>query len=169
MGSSLMKVSRRTAAAAIVTCALTAASVASASAGSAPGVATFDPVACAADGGSMTVDPGTEVTMSYSWRAAVRGLVMDFRNNQTTTLTYGAQQVDLSNTWSLPLRADDGSWFTAGYYDTGVTLQAGDSVTFTFAIDLRHVQPTGFTHGNPHPITPVLASCTLSVPDAPNL
>jgi hypothetical protein len=131
------------------------------------GTAFVNPFNCAVlDGGAATVPAGSTVTIRQGIAENARGAVQSYLNAQTTTLSVNGGPIpDLSDDWTGPLEMSDGSWQARVTYDTGVTLGAGQSLTFSFEIVLAHPVPevggTAGTQINPRGSQGVW-SCTVT-------
>jgi len=97
-------------------------------------------------GGNATVPAGSQV-VAQRWEAKTRGLVQTFLNAQTTTISVnGGEPVDVSADYAPIAPTSTGDlYFTRVLYDTGVTLSAGESMTFNLVITLSHRLHDGFT------------------------
>jgi hypothetical protein len=97
-------------------------------------------------GGQWTVPAGSDVVVAQRWEAKNIGLVQTFLNAQTTTLAVnGGTPLDISGEY-VPISATpDGTYFTRVAHDTGITLEAGDSLTFNVVISFSHRVLDGFT------------------------
>jgi hypothetical protein len=97
-------------------------------------------------GGQWTVPAGSEVVVAQRWEAKSRGLVEAFLNAQTTTLSInGGAPLDISGEYAPISAAPGGTYFTRVAHDTGITLGAGDSMTFNVVISFSHRVLDGFT------------------------
>jgi hypothetical protein len=97
-------------------------------------------------GGQWTVPAGSDVVVAQRWEAKYRGLVEAFLNAQTTTLSInGAAPLDISGEYVPISAAAGGTYFTRVAHDTGITLGAGDTLTFTVVISFSHRVLDGFT------------------------
>jgi hypothetical protein len=120
-------------------------------------VATVNPFGCAFFGGGQATRPaGSTIVIRQGLAQQTRGVLTAQLGAQTTTLSVnGGDAVDLTRDWSAPAQAPDGSWVTVVDYPTGVTLGAGQSLTFTFTLTLDHpvpevlVPPVGGDAGKP--------------------
>jgi hypothetical protein len=89
---------------------------------------------------------GEIVVVAQRWEAKNRGLVEAFLNAQTTTLSInGAAPLDISGEYVPISAAAGGTYFTRVAHDTGITLGAGDTLTFTVIISFSHRVLDGFT------------------------
>src|SRR5829696_804819 len=97
-------------------------------------------------GGQWTVPAGSDVVVAQRWEAKNRGLVQTFLNAQTTTLSInGDAALDISGEYAPISAAPGGTYFTRVAHDTGITLGAGDSLTFKVVISLSQRVLDGFT------------------------
>ena len=97
-------------------------------------------------GGQWTVPAGSDVVVAQRWEAKNTGLVQAFLNGQTTTLTVDdGAPLDISGGYVLISAAPGGGYFTRVAHDTGVTLGAGESLTFNVVISFSHRVLDGFT------------------------
>ena len=98
-------------------------------------------------GGNWTVPAGSEVVVAQRWEANTRGLVRDFLRAQSTDLTVnGGAPVDVSDQWgTIILVPADHVYRTSMFLPTGVTLAAGESMTFDLVLALSHRLLDGLT------------------------
>jgi hypothetical protein len=97
-------------------------------------------------GGQWTVPAGSDVVVAQRWEAKTRGLVEAFLNAQTTTLSVnGGAPLDISGEYAPISAAPGGTYFTRVAHDSGITLGAGDSMTFNVVISFSHRVLDGFT------------------------
>ena len=97
-------------------------------------------------GGSMTVPAGSEIVITQRWGAKTAGLVQDFLIAQTTTIVVNdGPPTDVSDGYDPIAGAPDGSYFTRVFQPTGITLNAGESMTFVLTLELAHQIHDGFT------------------------
>ena len=96
------------------------------------GTASVNPYVCAVlNGGQATVPAGSAVRIRQGFAETRCGILQDWLNAQATTLSVnGGPALDLSGDWTAPATASDGSWIAFVSDDTGVTLDAGQSLTF---------------------------------------
>jgi len=118
---------------------------------------------CASGGGAVTVPAGSQVVVRQGWASGNVGLVRDFVNAQTTTVSLnGGAPVDVSNLWSTPAPVAAGAVSFVSY-DTGTTLAAGESLTFRLTTTLAHPvldkEPGGAVRVTG---TPIDATCTVT-------
>jgi hypothetical protein len=113
------------------------------------GTALVGAYGCFANGGQTTVPAGSTVGITQGIAETRRGVLQAYLNAQSTTVSVnGGAAVDLSAHWTAPSQQSDGSWLTRVRYDTGVTLAAGQSLTFRFEIVLNNPVPE-VTGGQP--------------------
>jgi hypothetical protein len=97
-------------------------------------------------GGQWTVPAGSDVVVAQRWEAKNTGLVQAFLNGQTTTLALnGGAPPDISGEYVPISAAPGGGYFTRVAHDTGITLRAGESLTFNVVISFSHRVLDGFT------------------------
>ena len=90
---------------------------------------------CVVAGGHVTAPAGTELVVRQGWGAKNVGLVHDFLNAQTSTLSInGAAPIDVSDAYGP---VTDGFAAFANV-PTGVVLATGESATFEFVVSLSH-------------------------------
>jgi hypothetical protein len=93
---------------------------------------------CYLEGGQVNRPAGTELVVKQGWSASNRGLAEDFRQAQTTTISLnGGPPVDVSAGYDIPHQEGSG-WVTRVFYRTGITLVAGQTVTFHFTATISH-------------------------------
>jgi hypothetical protein len=95
-------------------------------------------------GGHVTVPAGSEVVVANRWEAKNPGLVRNYLSAQTTTLDVDGTVSHISDGYG-PIIAIPGGYRTSLLHDTGVTLAAGQSMTFNLVIALSHRLHDGFT------------------------
>jgi hypothetical protein len=97
-------------------------------------------------GGQWTVPAGSDVVVAQRWEAKNTGLVQAFLNAQTTTIAVdGGAPLDISGEYVPISAAPAGGYFTRVAHDTGITLGAGDRLTFNVVISFSHRVLDGFT------------------------
>jgi len=97
-------------------------------------------------GGQWTVPAGSDVVVAQRWEAKNRGLVQAFLNVQTTTLAVnGGAALDISGEYVPVSAAPGGTYFTRVAHDTGITLGAGERLTFNLVISFSQRVLDGFT------------------------
>jgi len=103
---------------------------------------------CADNGGQATVPAGSMVTFQSGWVTANRGLDEAFLNAVTVTASVNGTQIPNANSyWGAPepFTPPEGgtAWVTFWTYPTGITLGAGQSLTFTTDWTLSHQIASG--------------------------
>jgi hypothetical protein len=115
--------------------------VAAALAGSgsaAAATAIVPPLRCANNGGQITVPAGSEVAIRDGWAATTRHLDLQFVDAQKTWLFVDGRRSNISHQWANPVFDPTFDvWISWLVYPTGVTLGAGDSLTFRYVLTLR--------------------------------
>ena len=102
------------------------------------------------NGGQATVPAGSTVTVRMGFAEETRGILETLLAGQTTTLTVNGTTTDVTNLFGTPFQRPNGSWATNAFYDTGITLAAGQSLTFT--------QDTTFLHAFPEVLLPTFGA-----------
>ena len=101
------------------------------------------------------------------------GLVRQFLNAQTSLLAIdGAEPDDVSDTWG-PVLAVPGGYRSSSLMPTGITLAAGQSITFDLSLAMSHRVHDGFTLADGDSSKPLFFgpgiafewSCTVSATD----
>jgi hypothetical protein len=94
-------------------------------------------------GGEWTVPVGSRVVLHIGWGAKNQGLVKNYLQAQTTTISLdGAGPIDLSDSYSaIEARPDQGDFVSRIRYDTGVTLSAGESLQVNGMVAVSNVVP----------------------------
>ena len=126
---------------------------------SADGTSTVGAYGCFLAGGQVTRPAGTEIVARFGWAATNFGLVHDFLQAQTTTLSVnGGTPVDVSDRYGAPAgsQGDVGAFVNV---PTGVVLSAGQSMTFEYVVSVSHLIFDGESFGGPG----VLADLTCTV------
>jgi hypothetical protein len=121
-------------------------------------------------GGECTVPAGSRVVLALGWGAKNRGLVKNFLNAQTTTISLdGAAPIDVSDSYSaIEPRPDQGDFVTRIRHNTGVTLSAGESLQADGLVAVSHVAFDGFFDETTHrpflfrPGEPLTFSCRIT-------
>jgi hypothetical protein len=104
-----------------------------------------------AEGGECTVPAGSRVVLALGWVATNRGLVQNFLQAQTTTISIdGAAPVDISDSYSAIEPFPDGGFASRIRHDTGVTLSAGESLQVDGMLAVSHVVPDGAVDETTH-------------------
>ena len=95
--------------------------------------------------GESTVPAGSRVVLALGWGARNRGLMKNFLQAQTTTISInGANSLNISNAYSPIEQSSDGSFFVSRiHHVTGVTLSAGESLQVDGMLAVSHVVPDG--------------------------
>jgi len=94
-------------------------------------------------GGNETVPAGSRVVFMLGWGAKNRGLMKNFIQAQTTTISInGGATVDLSDSYG-PIEPDDGFFASHIHHDSGVTLSAGESLQVDGMVAVSNVVPDG--------------------------
>jgi hypothetical protein len=100
---------------------------------------------CFLAGGHVSEPAGSEIVVANGWVAKTPGLVQDVLNAQTTTVSVnGGVPVDVSGRY-IPIFPLGTDFATRVFYDTGITLGAGDSMRFEVVMSLSHRVLDGFT------------------------
>ena len=97
-------------------------------------------------GGSVTVPAGSSITIRQGVSEQTLGILMDYLNAQTTTISVDGTSVDVSDAWSDPVGFGPHlGWLSVISYPTGVTLAApGDALTVSWTTTLAHAVPEVF-------------------------
>jgi hypothetical protein len=94
---------------------------------------------CYLQGGHVYRPAGTTIVARFGWAAKNNGLVRDFLESQTTTVTVnGGAAVDISNSFDLPAEYPPGGFVSWTNYDTGIVLAPGESMTFRLVSTVSH-------------------------------
>jgi len=102
-------------------------------------------VHCVMSGGHVTRAAGSQIVVAVGWVAKTQGLVQDFLNAQTTTVSVnGGVPVDVSGGY-IPIFPLGTDFATRVFYDTGITLGVGDSLRFEVAMSMSHRMLDGLT------------------------
>lgn len=113
-----------------------------AASGAQAAVVNVNPFACQTfQGGSQTVPAGSQITIRQGVAEQTRGIVTDYLNAQTTTISVDGTTVDVSDAWPAPEMTLNGSWATFITYPTGVTLTTGQTLTVVWVTTLDHTVP----------------------------
>jgi hypothetical protein len=97
------------------------------------------------EGGEWTVPAGSRVVLMLGWGAKNRGLVQNFLQAQTTTISIdGGAPADIRNSYSaIEQRPEEGDFVARIHHDTGVTLSSGESLQVDGMVAVSHVVPDG--------------------------
>ena len=99
-------------------------------------------------GGNRTVPPGSTTVIRQGFSEQTLGILQSFLGAEITSVSVNdAAMIDVSESWDAPALLG-GSWLAEMRYPTGVTLQPGQSMRFTFALLLKKSVPEVF---NPAP------------------
>jgi len=115
--------------------------LAASAASSRAGAASFsdvNPGFCAAFGGQTTRPAGTELRLRLGENSYTFGNLVAWLNAETTTASInGGPVIDLTNNFN-PITFEDPFYVTRNFYDTGIVLQPGVSVSFVYDLELSH-------------------------------
>jgi hypothetical protein len=101
-----------------------------------------NPFQCASAGGAVSRPAGSTIVIRQGLAEDTRGGLTALLNAQATTISLnGGTAVDLTDKWSAPASTGDDGWLTTVEYPTGITLAAGQSLTFVFTVSLAHRVP----------------------------
>ncbi len=93
---------------------------------------------CFLQGGHVVRPAGTEIVVRFGWAAKNRGLVEDFLNDQTTTVSLnGGGPVDVSGLYGDVIVHPAGAAAFV-HYGTGISLAPGESLTFHLMTTISH-------------------------------
>jgi hypothetical protein len=96
-------------------------------------------------GGHLTVPAGSTITIRQGVAEQTRGILTDYLNAQTTSISVNGTTVDVSDDWPAPVSfGPQGGSVTFITYPTGITLAAGDSLTVVWVTTLDHAVPEVF-------------------------
>jgi hypothetical protein len=118
-------------------------------------------------GGHASVPASSTVTIRMGFAEQSRGILQSWLNAETTTLTLDGGSVDVTGLFGAPEQRSDGSWVSTASYATGITLAAGQTLTFVVQTVLAHPVPevlpgsAGPPAFNPAGTQPPLA-CTVT-------
>jgi hypothetical protein len=94
---------------------------------------------CFLQGGHVYRPAGTSIVARFGWAAKTRGLVQDYLSAQTTTFSVnGSASADVSGSYSAVDEYEPGGFVTWVYYDTGIVLAPGESMTFHTELSVAH-------------------------------
>jgi hypothetical protein len=118
------------------------------------GATTFsdvNPLSCASNGGQTTRPAGTLLRLRFGESSYNLGDLIAWRNAQTTTVSInGGALIDLTNNFG-PFTFEDPFYVTRNFYDTGITLQPGVSVSIVYDLELSHQVAFATNVGNVNP------------------
>jgi hypothetical protein len=97
--------------------------------------------------GQVTRPAGSAISIALAWETKNRGLLVNYLQAQTTTISInGGPPVDASQAYSFSSQdSEDGFSSAMTTYATGITLAAGESMSFVLVITLSHQLLDGFT------------------------
>ena len=94
---------------------------------------------CFLQGGHVYRPADTSIVARFGWAAKNRGLVQEYLNSQATTFAVnGGQPVDVSGSYGAIDAYEPGGFVSWAYYDTGIVLAPGESMTFHTVVSLAH-------------------------------
>jgi hypothetical protein len=110
-----------------------------------------NPAFCAAVGGQTTRPAGTELRLRDGENSYSFGNLVAWLETQTTTVSInGGPVIDLTNNFN-PITFEDPFYVTRNFYDTGIVLQPGVSVSFVYDLELSHQVAFATNVGNVNP------------------
>lgn len=117
------------------------------------------------DNGQVTVPAGSTVTMQGGWVTKYLGQEYAFLQDVTVTASVNGTPITNTNSyWSAPEVFPLGGWVTWWTYPTGITLDAGQSLTFTTDWVLAHpLSNVGFGPPNVVPAGDLIGTRTCTV------
>jgi hypothetical protein len=93
-------------------------------------------------GGEATVPAGSRVVLTLGWGAKNRGLMKDFLQAQTTTISInGGAPVDISDSYGPIEPGPEDGFVSRIHHDSGVTLAAGESLQVDAMLAVSHAVP----------------------------
>ena len=99
-----------------------------------------NPLFCAFNGGQTTRPAGTELRLRLGENSYNRGNLIAWRNAETTTVSInGGPLIDLTNNFD-PITFEDPFYVTRNFYDTGIVLQPGVSVSVVYDLERNKVR-----------------------------
>jgi hypothetical protein len=121
-------------------------------------------------GGHLTVPAGSTITIRQGVSEQTRGILTDYLNAQTTTISIDGTTVDVSDAWPAPEMRPTGDWSSFITYPTGITLAApGDSLSVVWVTTFAHPVPEVFNPAAGGPAGqpafnegPVTYTCTVT-------
>jgi hypothetical protein len=118
------------------------------------GATTFsdvNPLFCALNGGQTTRPAGTELRLRLGENSYDLGNLIAWRSAEMTTVSvFGGALIDLTNNFG-PITFEDPFYVTRNFYDTGITLQPGASVSIVYDLELSHQVAFATNVGNVNP------------------
>ncbi len=109
-----------------------------------------NPLFCAAFPG-QTRPAGTELRLRYGEDSYNQGNLIAWLNAETTNVSInGGSLIDLTNNFN-PISFEDPFYITRNFYDTGIVLQPGVSVSFVYDVELSHQVAFATNVGNVNP------------------
>ena len=103
---------------------------------------------CQNHGGQANVPADRDVVVRQALVFKNLGLTQNYLHAQTSSLSVnGAAAADVSGLWVAPF-ATSGAWQTTLLYPTGITLAAGQSMTFHLVVSLSHPSVDGLSFEN---------------------
>jgi hypothetical protein len=97
-------------------------------------------------GGQLTVDAGSTITIRQGVAEQTFGILRAYLNAQTTTITVNGTTVDVSGEFGAPEGPSVGKWGWTSWvnHPTGITLAAGESMNVVWTTTLAHPVPEVF-------------------------
>jgi hypothetical protein len=115
------------------------------------------------NGGARSVAAGSTIVIRIGWSTSNRGLSQAFVNADTTVLSVNGSSVDNTEAYRAgPAEQADGSWITWFAYPTGITLQSGQSLTFSYDDVVSHPVTDGEGFVGPGSIFGGPLTCTVT-------
>jgi hypothetical protein len=110
-----------------------------------------NPLFCAAFGGETTRPAGTELRLRFGENSYTFGNLVAWLNAESTTASInGGPVIDLTNNFNA-ITFEDPVYVTRNFYDTGIVLQPGVSVSFVYDLELSHQVAFSTNVGNVNP------------------
>jgi hypothetical protein len=110
-----------------------------------------NPLFCAINGGQTTRPAGTELRLRFGEASYNLGNLIAWLNAETTTVSIeGGPLIDLTNNFG-PITFEDPFYVTRNFYDTGIDLQPGVSVSILYDLQLSHEVAFATNVGNVNP------------------
>jgi hypothetical protein len=108
-------------------------------------------LSCAFNGGQTTRPAGTELRLRIGENSYNEGNLIAWRNAETTSAVInGGAPVDLTDNFG-PITFEDPFYVTRNFYETGITLQPGVSVSIVYDLELSHQVAFATNIGNVNP------------------